>query len=81
VANLTELVIVVWVLGSLLVAGVAGVTRGWVGFLTWWAAALFCSPPLALLGLGVMMLHTIARRLERIDEALRDDPPRGGGPQ
>ncbi len=75
-ANLTELLIVVWVLGSLLVAFVAGVTRGWVGFFTWWVTALLCSPLLALIGLGVLMLHTIARRLERVEGELRTDPPR-----
>lgn len=66
-ASLTELLTVVWVLGSLLVAVVAGVTRGWGGFVTWWVAALLCSPPVALLGLGVMMLNTIARQLDRPD--------------
>jgi uncharacterized membrane protein YhdT len=75
-ANLTELLIVVWVLGSLVVAFVAGVSRGWVGFFTWWGTALLCSPPVALLGLGVMMLHTVARRLELLEEGLRSDPPR-----
>jgi uncharacterized membrane protein YhdT len=76
VASLTEFLTVVWVLGSLLVAFVAGVARGWVGFFTWWVAALLCSPPVALLGLGVMMLHTINRRLERVEEDLRSRPPR-----
>jgi uncharacterized membrane protein YhdT len=76
VANLTELLIVVWVLGTLVVAFVAGVARGWVGFFTWWGTALLCSPPVALLGLGVLMLHTISRRLERLEEELRSDPSR-----
>ena len=75
-ANLTEVLIVAWVLGSLLVAFVAGVARGWVGFFTWWVTALLCSPLLALLGLGVLMLHTVARRLEVLEENLRSDPPR-----
>ena len=75
-ANLTELLIVVWVLGSLLVAFVAGVTRGWVAFFTWWVTGLLCSPPVALLGLGVMRLHTIGRRLERVEEDLLSRPPR-----
>jgi uncharacterized membrane protein YhdT len=70
-ADLTEALIVVWVLGSLVVAFVAGVTRGCVGFFTWWGTALVCSPPVALLGLGVMMLHTITGRLERVEEELR----------
>jgi uncharacterized membrane protein YhdT len=67
---------VVWVLGSLVVAFVAGVTRGWVGFFTWWGTALLCSPPVALLGLGVMILHTIARRLERVEQELWRDASR-----
>lgn len=75
-ANVTELLIVVSVLGSLVVAFVAGVTRPWAGFFTWWGTALLCSPPVALLGLGVMVLHTIARRIERIEDGLRNDPPR-----
>jgi hypothetical protein len=62
------LLFVAWMLGSLFVAVIGLVaTERFSRFLLWGGVALVFSPPLALLGLVVVVLKEIRERLEGVD--------------
>jgi ABC-type multidrug transport system permease subunit len=62
------LLFVAWMLGSLFVAVICLVaTERFSRFLLWGGVALVFSPPLALLGLVVVVLKEIRERLEGVN--------------
>jgi ABC-type multidrug transport system permease subunit len=62
------LLFVAWMLGSLFVAVIGLVaTERFSRFLLWGGVALVFSPPLALLGLVVVVLKEIRERLEGVN--------------
>ena len=62
------LLFVTWMLGSLFVAVIGLVaTERFSRFLLWGGVALVFSPPLALLGLVVVVLKEIRERLEGVN--------------